>query len=233
MEYKESPYIHLTQTDKKILNSYAQMIDGLGIYLGDCYEIVLHSLGDLDHSVIKIINGHYTGRKEGFPITDFALEMLSELQQDPSHRVKPYFSKNKLGANLRSCTIPIYGEKDRIIGLLCMNFHMDSPLSMVLQNLILPSANIDQSIEKPSAAETFSDNVNDLILSALEDTKKAVYDDPTISSSNKNKEIVIRLYQKGIFNLKDAVIKVAEQLNISKNTVYMHIRNVKNKGDID
>ena len=42
----------------------------------------------------------------------------------------------------------------------------------------------------------------------------------------KNKEIVAILYQKGIFNLKDSVITIANHLGISKNTVYMHIRNM-------
>ena len=68
-----------------------------------------------------------------------------------------------------------------------------------------------------------------MILSSLSETREAVYSDPNISSANKNKEIVLQLYQRDIFNLKDAVIKVAEQLNISKNTVYMHIRNFKNQ----
>lgn len=46
------------------------MLDGLALYLGDSYEIVLHSLEELSHSVIKIINGHYTKREVGAPITD-------------------------------------------------------------------------------------------------------------------------------------------------------------------
>ncbi|WP_349667942.1 helix-turn-helix domain-containing protein, partial [Lacrimispora sp.] len=39
------------------------------------------------------------------------------------------------------------------------------------------------------------------------------------------KEIINILCQQGVFTLKDAVVKVAEYLDISKNTVYMHIRN--------
>ena len=62
--------VMFTETDFRILDSYKSVLDGLAAYLGDGYEIVLHSLHDLDHSVIKIINGHYTGRREGFPITD-------------------------------------------------------------------------------------------------------------------------------------------------------------------
>ena len=67
------------------------------------------------------------------------------------------------------------------------------------------------------------------MLCALEEVKKIVYNDLSISASNKNKEIVSLLYQRGIFNLKDSVITISEQLGISKNTVYMHIRNLNNK----
>uniref|UniRef100_UPI000B20528B PAS domain-containing protein n=1 Tax=Clostridium sp. NkU-1 TaxID=1095009 RepID=UPI000B20528B len=44
--------------------------------------MVLHSLEDTEHSVIKIINGHHTGRTEGMPITDLALLMLEEIEKD-------------------------------------------------------------------------------------------------------------------------------------------------------
>lgn len=226
----DAPFVKLTPTDRKILESYAFMLDGLGAYLGEGYEIVLHSLESLDHSVIKIINGEYTGRKIGSPITDLALKMLGELEKDPMHTVSPYFNKNKNGSFLRSCTIPITGERGRIIGLLCMNFHMEAPFATIMQNLI-PTPEATLGAQTP--AETFSDNIDDLILTALADIRESVYNDNTITSSNKNKEIIYQLYIQGIFNLKDAVIRVAEQLNISKNTVYLHLRNFKNQRGTD
>lgn len=75
------------------------------------------------------------------------------------------------------------------------------------------------------APETFNENVDDLISSFLEDAKLKVHADSSISSTNKNKEIIHLLYEKGVFNMKDAVIKVASNLGISKNTVYLHLRN--------
>lgn len=144
------------------------MLNGLGAYLGDGYELVLHSLESLDHSVIKIINGHFTGRKEGSPITDLALKMLGELEQDPSRTVSPYFNKSSSDSMLRSCTIPITGEHGRIIGLLCINFHMEMPLSEFLQGM-LPSQ--DSSSVTQASSETFSDNIDDLILFHLQKPK--------------------------------------------------------------
>ena len=72
---KQKP-VSLSKTDYAILNSYKILAEGLAEYLGEGCEIVIHSLGNLEHSVIKIINGHHTGRKEGSPITDLGLSMV-------------------------------------------------------------------------------------------------------------------------------------------------------------
>ena len=61
----------------------------------------------------------------------------------------------------------------------------------------------------------------------VEQIREEVIEDKEITSANRNKEIIQRLYQKGIYNMKDAVIRTAELLGISKNTVYMHLRNME------
>ena len=62
----------LSDIDKQILESYKTMVDGLANYLGPSSEVVLHSLEDYNRSVVKIANGHHTGRKIGAPIMDIA-----------------------------------------------------------------------------------------------------------------------------------------------------------------
>jgi predicted transcriptional regulator YheO len=212
-------HIVLTEKENLILNSYKTLVDGLADYLGSGYEIILHSLEDLDKSVIKIVNGHYSGRSEGAPITDFALSMLETLKKNNDKKSISYFNRDKNGIMMKSTTIPIIGEYDRIIGMLCINFYTNLPLSEVLAKFIPNDSNLN-------VAETFSDNVDELIISALEEAKSKVLSNPNIPVSNKNKEIISLLSEKGIFNLKDAVVKVASYMGISKNTVYMHLRNI-------
>lgn len=215
-----SGYLVLSPTDKVILESYKILADGLSAYLGEGYEIILHSLEDLDHSVIKIINGHYTERCEGAPITDLALAMLEDLNRRDSLEVKAYFN-HKSGKTLKSVTIPVVGEQRRIIGLLCINFHMEiSVFNFLTQFLPNEASNI-------SSSETFNKNADGLLISALEDAKAQIYGDKSVNASSKNKEIIRLLYQRGIFNIKDAVASVAEDLGISKNTVYLHLRNIQ------
>lgn len=217
-----SKEIKLTIIDKQIMNSYSQMIEGLADYLGTGYEIVLHSLESYSHSVINIVNGEHTGRQIGAPITDKALEMLEKLK-DSNESCEVYFSTNAKGEPLKSTTIAIRGENNRIIGLLCMNYYMNTTINEFIQSFI-PIQPI-QSTTK-TVTETFASNVDDMILSTLNHVKNEVYQDFTISHSNKNKEIIRKLYDKGIFQIKDSVPKIADELNISKNTVYLHLRNL-------
>ena len=68
--------------------------------------------------IIAIVNGAHTGRTVGAPITDLALDMLDVLSQGKPSTA--YFSTNKKGEPLKSTTMAIRGEHDRIVGLLCM-----------------------------------------------------------------------------------------------------------------
>ena len=59
MEQKNSKKtMSFTRMDRMVLESYKTLCEGLANYLGDGYEIVLHSLENYDNSVIKIINGY-------------------------------------------------------------------------------------------------------------------------------------------------------------------------------
>lgn len=216
--------IQLTLIDKQILKSYSELLEGLKEYLGDGYEIVLHSLESFEHSVINIVNGEHTGRKVGAPITDRALEMLNRLE-DKGESNETYFSTNTKGEPLKSTTIAIRGENNRIIGLLCMNYYMNISFNDFIQSFI-PNKPKEVQTTRP-VTETFASNVDEMILSTLEYVKKEIYDDSSISFSNKNKAIISQLYDKGIFQIKDSVTMIAAQLGISKNTVYLHLRNLQ------
>lgn len=213
--------IVLTETDRIILESYKNLLEGLSAYLGNAYEFVLHSLENYDRSVIKIINGFHTGRTEGAPITDLALSMLEEIQkQNAAGGNITYFTRNRAGAPLKSSTITITGEGGRIIGLLCINFYLNTPFNDILDSFVtLPDA-------ESTTTESFAGSIEELIEDSISEAYTAVMADKNVPSNCKNKEIVRRLWDKGVFRLKDAVNKTAESLNISKNTVYMHIRNL-------
>lgn len=211
--------VTFTEKDRLILESYKTMVEGLANYLGSGYEFVLHSLENLDESIIQIINGHHTGRKVGAPVTDLALSMLSKLQNKDYGGYISYHVKNKKGESLKATTIVIKGENKKIIGLLCINFYLNTPLSEIIANL-----NYTNDTIETYATETFVENVDELFYQAVSQAKKEIEMDESVPHLLKNKEIVLKLYSQGFFQFKDAVIKIANALGISKNTVYLHLR---------
>nr|WP_325297012.1 PAS domain-containing protein [uncultured Dysosmobacter sp.] len=217
-----STQFNLSKKDHLILQSYMSVLDGLAEFLGGSFEIVLHSLENLDSAAIKVINGHYSGRKEGAPITDLALQMLNEIKHSGNnHKNLVYSNCNSRGTPIRSATLPITGEKGRIIGLICINFYQDVPLYTFIEGLFkLPEHRGDFS-------ETFATNADELIESSILQASTEVINNPSISSVNRNKEIISILYGRDIFRLKNAVPKVAERLGLSKNTVYLHLRHLQ------
>lgn len=220
--------IELTDEDRIVLESYKVFSEGLSNYLGSCYEIVVHSLENLDQSAIQVFNGYHTNRKPGAPITDLALHMLAQIKSDASANYISYYTTNKAGDPLRSTTIAICGSAGRIIGLMCINFYLNSPLNEALSTLYQPER---QAAVEPSVAENFAGNIDELISKSVAEACVQIQNNPHITPSVKNREIISILNQQGIFNLKDGVIKVAEVLGISKNTVYLHLRNLSSENE--
>ncbi len=216
--------IILTKADKLILQAMRTVVQGLGLYLGEGCEVILHSLENLESSAIEVIHGHHSGRKTGAAITNLALEMLEDMERSGEKKTLAYFNHNRDGITIKSATIPIIGEYERIIGLLCLNFYTDITLYNFI-NTFFPVTHPNQ--DTPHMIESFTQDVDEMIAEAVTQTLEEVIGNPEITAINKNKEIIIRLEEKGIFNIKDAVVKVAKQLEISKNTVYMHLRNLK------
>ncbi|MFT4464234.1 MAG: transcriptional regulator [Sodalis sp. (in: enterobacteria)] len=207
--------------DHEILASYEAVVDGLAMLIGGHCEIVLHSLEDLKCSAVRIANGEHTGRKVGSPISDLALHMLHDMAGEDSSVSSSYFTRAKNGVLMKSVTIAIRNREQRVIGLLCINMNLDVPFSQIMQTFIPPET---QDI---ATSVNFASSVDDLVAQTLEFTIEEVNADRNVSNNAKNRQIVLNLYEKGIFDIKDAINQVADRLNISKHTVYLYIRQFK------
>ncbi|BBU02913.1 MULTISPECIES: helix-turn-helix transcriptional regulator [Aeromonas] len=206
----------LTDEERHLIASFEPAVEALAALFGSGCEVVLHAFDSLDASVIKIANGHVTGRREGAPVTDFA---LNRLQGVAGSQWSSYFTRTRDGALMKSSSVTISNRQGKPIGMLCVNFSLDTSLGSLLDTFALPAA----PAPAPLNNETFASSVDDLVAQVIE----KVDQDSSLSSSVRNKEIVTRLYDMGIFEIKEAAQLVARMLGISRHTVYLHIRNHK------
>ncbi|MCG9555934.1 PAS domain-containing protein [Vibrio sp. Isolate31] len=179
---------------------------------GSNTEVILHSL-DIDNpSIIMIANNHLTGRDVGAPITDLALQKL-KTNCDVS---EPYFNQTEDGRLFRSVTSVIKNSQGTAIGILCINMDLNVPLNNFFMEMF-PKCS-------PDSPEKFSKSAKGMLIEAINKISKQVRSDARIPAGNRNKRIVQRLNEDGFFNIKDATMTTAEELGITKGTVYRYIR---------
>jgi len=228
---KFDPSRKLTKSDEITLNSYAIMLEGLAAYFGNSFEFVLNRFDDLDHSVIMIINGYHSNRTVGAPVTDLTLERLINTDNEMEHYYMTHTTTSQFGEPIRSVTIPIVGEGNWIIGMVCINFYASSSISTFMSGFLQGNEQLREGANSGHVSENYAANSEGIISKALEEAKAAVYDDRAVTASNRNKAIIRALYERGIFSLKDSVALVSRSLGLSKNTVYLYIRKSREGGD--
>lgn len=215
----------MDRNDKAILDALGAVVEGVAEVFGSNCEVVLHSLEDISHSVIKIENGHVTGREVGSPLTDFGVDILKKADSLERDVVGSYYSKLDDGRLLRSITILIRNTKSELIGFMCINIDLSVPFTKLLSELA--PTDVEASSEK--VVEHFPSSVKDLVSRALETAMMDVNNRKGISPSEKSKLVVLGLYKRGIFNVRGAIDLVAKEMGVSRYTVYNYIREARVK----
>ena len=210
------------QQDRQLLEQYGGLVDGLADMFGKHCEVALHSLADPNRSVLKVANGGLSGCQVGAPITEQILRLLLELERQGETQWLTCFTQSRLGTPMKSSTQLLRDQQGGGIGLLCINLHLGAPFHELMADFLPKVA--ERAEVSP---ENFNNNVEELVTLTVERTIEAINADPQVANNAKNKQIVTTLYEKGIFDIKDAIAMVSNKLNISKHTVYLYIRQKK------
>lgn len=226
-----------------ILQQYTVIVEFLGKALGPNYEVVLHDLSSKDLAIAAIANGHISGRKAGGPLTDAALRMLSSRAYETNDYLCNYKGIAQNGHVLRSSTMFIRDESGKPIGLLCINFddyrykeHVENLLSIIHPESFLEQhpANTLPILQKAPAAqdtpapitENFSMDIPSLMEKIFHDTTSELTTPIDRLNQFERREIVSRLNDQGLFQLKGAVSFVARKFSCSNATIYRYLSEI-------
>ncbi len=214
---------------EQTLLSYLDFLVGMGHFLGQNYEIVLYCYdetthrGEVLHTIHPQFNNHHTGDE----MNDLLLKKVDTLKENPSLPQISFYDKNARGEVFKCVALPVRFGKSELQGIVNLNFNLDRPLTSYLTNIVSLDNSASQELDEIEISDVFSKNIQDTITENVTEVSEEILKDNRISATNKNKEIILELKRRGIFKLKDGVVKVAEALNLSKNTVYLHLRNEK------
>jgi len=211
--------IEFTDRDRECLETNFRLAETIADFIGPHCEVVIHSFESFEKSVVKIVNGHHTGRKVGSPITDMGLKMLSVFESTGEVTPKSYFTTSKDGSLLKSTTCVLAGENGKPIGLFCINMNLSHPFPEIIKTLMPDMAHSHVGVH-----ENFSSSTTEVIEQALDHAIAEVDNDASINLKGRNKAITKLLLENGIFELKEATALVSERLGITRHAIYKYIR---------
>jgi predicted transcriptional regulator YheO len=211
-----------SSVDRMILESLGPVVEGLGRYFGKHFEVVLHTTDDFSHSVLKIENGHVTGRTVGAPMTDYGIEILRRAANGEDSILDTYYAKTSDGRTLRSFSVVIRNNLGSPIGLLCFNMDVSAPLVDFLESMSMAETPTHESLN-----ETFPSSVDDLVQRCLGKAIAGLRNEPQMSSTKRNRCIVNELYGMGVFDVKGAAHRVAQEMGVSVYTIYNYMREAR------
>lgn len=210
--------------------SYIQLVDFLGVCLGEYTEVVLHSFEDINHSVVAIYNGHISGRNVGAPITSFALSKLKDKGKEGPPYYLNYLGMSKNNTPLRSNSFFILDKEGNPKGMLCINTDVTKyqQAADLLQKLaLMPTLGSEQ--KETSNIEAFQSSPRDMINEMINDVTHSEGIATERLTVDEKIEIVRRLNGEKLFLIKGAVSQVAMMLGISEATVYRYLSNINKK----
>ncbi len=212
----------------RLLEPYAVIVDFLADYLGEHTEIVLHDLTDLEHSIVKIRNGHISGRHENDPCTDFVLRVLQQASSTARYDTN-YGSSDRNGRSIKSGSFYIRDPSGKIIGMLCINMETDtySQLRSYLDSFFGYCEPRSSVPEEGHIKENLGISIGEMVDAVLARVIADCGCDVKHLSSEGKEQVIEQLNEEGIFLLKGSVPKTAAALSISEPTVYRYLKNLK------
>lgn len=204
--------------DDAVLNFLRHLAKGLADQFGPNCEIVIHDLSDnyKENSIVAIENGHVSNHKVG---DGPSLAVLDALKSDPQKLEDhaSYLTKTKDGRILKSTTIYIRNDEQKIIGVFSINY--DITELIMIENAIKPLVSVESEEKASPIPQNVTDLLNDLIEESTRQVGKPV---PLMTREDKIKAIKF-LNDRGALLITKAGDKISKHFGISKYTLYSYI----------
>jgi predicted transcriptional regulator YheO len=196
-----------------LLEQLMQLAQGIGETFAPFCEVVVHDLRHPKHAILAIHN-NLSGRNVGDPATKLGLARIADAQYPPL--IANYANQFADGRQAKSTSIGIKDSSGAYIAALCMN--VDLTLFRGLQNVLgqfdrvgSATAGVVESLD-PGGAEAIRCRIDQFA------AQRATT--PRSLKTDERRALIRELKASGCLDVRRAMETIAQQLGVSRTTVY-------------
>jgi len=220
------PKKKIPPNNDSFIESLKLVVDGIARTFGRHCEVVLHDLSNLDRSIVKIANGHVTGRSAGGSITDQGLQDLKKGDRDLKLN---YQSVTAEGRPLKSTTMIFRDKTGSPVAAICINLDVTDILTF--NNMIQEMYSFADTAHEEEDTETFERDVTSTLDKMAIKTIRRIGKQVQSLSKDERVSIVRDLDNQGFFLIKGAIKILASKLMVSKFTIYNYLDQIRNHNE--
>lgn len=197
----------------RLLREQAEQIaEGIGATFAPICEVVLHDLLHPEEAILAIYN-NLSGRKVGDPSTEIGRARASDSSYPQI--VANYSNRFADGRPAKSTSIGIKDSEGRYVAAICLNLDITllSGMRAILEELATPSREVEP-------AESLAPTGADAVRARIEQFATRHATTPRSLSRDDRRELIRDLRDSGLLEVRRSVMIVAEQLGVSRATVY-------------
>ena len=206
----------MTKKVHPMIKRYVPIVQGIAGTFGSNCEVVLHDFSDLKKSIVVIENGKVTGRTENSSMTDHSLQQVKAGKTEKD--IINYSGKGSDGRTIKSTTMFIRDENNKVIGCLCINFDVtEFAIARKALSDLLDFGHED--IKDDKSSKKINDILKEVVEAKIDENGKPI----AYLNKEEKVQIVQELDTQGVFLIKGAIDYVAEILCVSRYTIYNYL----------
>ncbi|RTP06653.1 helix-turn-helix transcriptional regulator [Enterobacter hormaechei] len=216
-------------TKNSLINELSAVMEALSSVTGQHMEIVLHDLERPEASVLRIVNGHVSGRQIGSsllegPENDMGFTGLLAQETSPEKTDPAVFTNYRTvgpqGKPLRSSTVLFRDESGKVTLSLCFNAdYSEVDAAREALSRLMPA----QATVAESGESGLEEKMHEIIRACIPPSGQL-----RVGSTKKDKVEIVRLMQeKGLFIVRGGVEMAARVLGVTRYTVYNYLDEIK------
>ena len=211
----------MVKKNQDILVHYIKVGEIIAEMFSPYLEVIVHDLTNPNQSIIAIFNSHITGRKIGDGTSDIGYKKLSNELPD---KIVNYNNKSPSGAELKSSSLTIRNDDNKIIGSMGFNFDLSTFVN-IKEFIDLFSKSVEME-ELPKIEEFFMWNIKTEIQQAINKYFTMNKLQGKVLNREDKLKVISYMKDKGYFSKKGAKTTISELLAISRPTLYKYLKEI-------